>query len=73
VRYAKLSEFARERRYGSSTVRAWLREGLPHIGAGRSARILVDAADRWITERAEAQQRNRALATAPVIVAEVIQ
>lgn len=71
--YAKLSEFAKARLYSATTVREWVREGLPRIGAGKSLRIIVEEADRWITERAELEARERAIARLPVIVTEVLQ
>ncbi|UQA60420.1 helix-turn-helix domain-containing protein [Polyangium aurulentum] len=50
-RYAKLREFARERHYGASTVRRWIKEGMPHIGSGRSLRIKVPEAEAWLAAR----------------------
>jgi len=51
MRYAKITAFAHERCYGVSTVRKWLAEGMPHIGQGRSLRIMVPEAEAWITHR----------------------
>lgn len=50
-RYAKLTKFAEARQYGTSTVRKWISEGMPHIGSGRYLRIMVPEAEAWITAR----------------------
>lgn len=46
------AEFAARRRVHVSTVRAWLRLGLPHVGSGRSIRIKVAEADGWSADEA---------------------
>ena len=50
-RYATITQFAKERRYGASTVRKWIGEGMPIIGTGRSTRIKVSAAEAWLSAR----------------------
>lgn len=66
-RYAKLRDFARERHYGVSTVRRWIKEGMPHIGNGRSLRIKVPEAEAWL------QARGARIHHAPIIESKVIQ
>lgn len=47
-KYMRVRDFARSRGYAESTVRAWVRLGMPHVPAGRGSRILVTGADEWI-------------------------
>ncbi len=48
AKYMRIMEFGDHRRVKRATVRTWLRLGLPHVGGGRSTRILVQAADAWL-------------------------
>jgi hypothetical protein len=49
--YATIQQYAEERKYHVSTVRRWLKEGMPHIGRGRTIRIVLPDADQWLTDR----------------------
>ena len=45
--YATIAEYADRRNVSTSTVRKWLRRGMPHARVERCIRIRVADADRW--------------------------
>ena|GEM_PF-4829966 len=48
-KYMRVRDFARSRGYSESTIRSWVRVGMPHVPSGRGSRILVAGADEWIS------------------------
>ena len=45
--YATIAEYAEHRNVSQSTVRKWLRRGMPHARVERCIRIRLADADRW--------------------------
>lgn len=48
ARYLSVPQFAAAFGYSARTVRDYCAQGLPHIGQGKSRRVLVEEARAWI-------------------------
>lgn len=46
--YATVDEYAERLKVSKGTVFAWVRSGLPSFRIGRTRRIVIEKADRWL-------------------------
>lgn len=63
--YATVDEYAARLQVGRGTVFAWVRAGLPSFKVGRTRRIVVDKADRWLEAGGADRSRKSTRAKRP--------
>jgi excisionase family DNA binding protein len=67
--YATVDEYADRLHVGRGTVFAWVRDGLPSFKVGRTRRIIVEKADRWLEAGGADRSRKSARAKRPAAAA----
>jgi excisionase family DNA binding protein len=63
--YATVDEYAERLQVSRGTVFAWVREGMPSFKVGRTRRIVIERADRWLEAGGADRSRKSTRAKRP--------